>query len=105
MSAGVDDLIEQNLLSTINCTVSIECLNCLSAIKHKVELEHCGLKSVPVDSIPDGQYMLNVTLYSSCGERIVLPSFIATVHKLIVQCSVHDSYYNYLCRWETNFYQ
>lgn len=105
VSAGVHHLIEPSVFSTLKCTVAVQCLNCSSAFTRETDLKHCG-SNVTVDSIQDGLYMINITIYSSCGERFVLPSITLTVRKLIMTlCSSYRMLGSYLCRWETNFSQ
>ena len=70
VSTRLHEVIEPSVLSTLNCSATLECLNCSSVSKHDMILEQCK-GNVTLDGVEDGQYMLSLTIYSHCGEKIV----------------------------------
>ena len=78
VSTRLHEVIEPSVLSTLNCTATLECLNCSSLSKHDMILEQCKA-NVTLDGVKDGQYMLSLTIYCRCGEKIVLPPTLVTL--------------------------
>ena len=78
LSTRLHEVIEPSVLLTLNCAVTLECLNCSSLSKHDMILEQCKA-NVTLDGVKDGQYMLSLTIFSDCGERIVPPPTLVTL--------------------------
>ncbi|CAI8023426.1 hypothetical protein GBAR_LOCUS13697 [Geodia barretti] len=78
VSTRLHEVIEPSVLSTLNCAATLECLNCSSLSKHDMILEQCKA-NVTLDGVEDGQYMLSLTIFSDCGERIVPPPTLVTL--------------------------
>ena len=78
VSTRLHEVIEPSVLLTLNCAVTLECLNCSSLSKHDMILEQCET-NVTLHGVEDGQYMLSLTIFSDCGEIIVLPQILVTL--------------------------
>ena len=76
ISTRLHEVIEPIVLSTLDCTATLQCLNC--SYKRDMSFEQCEA-NVTLDSIPYGKYMLSLTIFSSCGEKIVAPSTLVTL--------------------------
>ena len=82
VSTRLHEVIEPSVLLTLNCAVTLECLNCSSLSKHDI-LEQCET-NVTLDGVEGGKYMLSLTIFSDCGERIVPPPTLVTLRERIV---------------------
>jgi hypothetical protein len=83
VSTKLHEVIEQSVLLTLNCAVTLECLNCSPLSKHEVILVQCET-NVTLNGVKGGQYMLSLTIFSDCGERIVPPPTLVTLGERIV---------------------
>ena len=68
VSTGLRDDILLNVSTTLNCSISLSCLNCSFPAALK---EQCT-PTVMFNNVPDGNYTVNVTVSSDCDEVIVL---------------------------------
>jgi hypothetical protein len=83
VSMRLHEVIEPSVLLTLSCAATLECLNCSSLSKHDMIFEQCKA-NVTLDGVEDGQYMLSLTIFSHCGERIVPSPTLVTLGERIV---------------------
>ena len=66
VSTGLLNNISMHVSETLQCNITIFCLGCFSPLK---VIEDCR-PNVVFNDVPSGDYMVNVTVTSDCGETI-----------------------------------
>ena len=85
VSAGLQENIEQNLSSTLQCAITVQCSDCSPQYMRDVTLDSC-LSNKDIGSVPSGHYMISLNISSSCGETIITDPLDIQIGKLLHKC-------------------
>ena len=71
-------------LSFFSCNFVVECVNCLQPVTLSIMTQSCSSATFNNNDTPSGNYMINTTVSSRCGETYELPPFFHQVGKPLI---------------------
>ena len=78
VSTGLLGGVSLNVSETLHCNISLICLGCSTSLQ---VLDDCG-PNLTFNNVPRGNYTLNETIVSDCGEKITTEGIVIDVGEL-----------------------